>query len=36
MSEPSHESSTFSVALANETATGHLMADLALLLRPAM
>ncbi len=34
MSEPLHEPSTVSVALANEAATAHLMADLALLLRP--
>lgn len=34
MNEPLHEPSTVSVALANETATAHLMADLALLLRP--
>lgn len=34
MSEPSHEPAIFSVALANETATAQLMADLALLLSP--
>ncbi len=34
MNEPLHEPTTFSVALSNEAATAHLMADLALLLRP--
>jgi tRNA threonylcarbamoyl adenosine modification protein YjeE len=34
MSRPLHEPATFSVALANETATAQLMGDLALLLRP--
>ena len=34
MSPSPHAPSIFSVALANETATGYLMADLALLLRP--
>src|ERR1700761_8255511 len=34
MNAPQIPSSTFSVALANETATAHLMADLALLIGP--